>query len=211
MDPAQPAVPAQPPVQQPPQAAAAQPPVQQPINFTLVPGDFAGVIDYSTRQGLAIFSQATRSLFEDPADMFNVESAGLQTFLALLSLRGTTCGWDFDVPMDLNQPLQDLKDMITYHGQFHLEHIKDFARTFVYAQSRAAQMNIQMVKCILASLTLPGFRKIQTWHDDWHIGDRPSAHILIKIIIRESYIDTQATTRILRAHLSSLPDRLHEL
>jgi hypothetical protein len=105
--------PAQPPVPQPPQAAAAQQPAQHPaqlpiifpINFALVPGDYAGVIDYSTRQGLAIFSQATRSLFEDPADMFNVESAGLQTFLALLSLRGTTCGWDFDVPMDLNQPL----------------------------------------------------------------------------------------------------------
>jgi hypothetical protein len=123
--------PAQPPVPQPPQAAAAQQPAQQPIifpiNFALVPGDYAGVIDYSTQQGLAIFSQASRSLFEDPADMFNVESAGLQTFLALLSLRGTTCGWDFDVPMDLTQPFQDLKDMITFHGQFHLEHIKDFA------------------------------------------------------------------------------------
>jgi hypothetical protein len=160
--------PNQPPVQQP---AQAQQPAQQPnqpaaINFALVPGDVPGVIDYSTQQGLAIFSQASRSLYEDPADMFNVESAGLQTFLALLSLRGTTCGWDFEVPMDLNQPLQDLKDMITFHGQFHLEHIKDFAQTFVNAQNRAAQMNIQMVKCILASLTLPGFRKIQTWHDD---------------------------------------------
>ena len=197
-----------------PNAPAMQPPAQAaqaPANFSLVPGDVNGIIDYSTRQGLAIYSQATRSLFEDPADLFNVESAGLQTFLALLRLRGTTCGWDFDVPIDLQQPLQDLLDLSTNHGMFTLEHLRNFATTFINNQSRAAQMNIQMVKCILASLTLPGFRKVQTWHTDWHIGELPSAHLLIKIIIRESFIDTQATTRILRAHLSSLPDKLNEV
>jgi hypothetical protein len=187
---------------------AAQAPA---VPFALVPGDVPGVIDYSTRQGLAIFSQASRTLFEDPADLFNVESAGLQTFLALLRLRGTTCGWDFEIPQDVNLPLQDLLDMVTNHGRFTLAHLRAFSVTFVNNQSRAAQMNMQMVKCILASLTLPGFRKIQTWHDDWHIGDRPVAYLLIKIIIRESFIDTQATTRILRAHLSSLPDKLSEL
>ena len=35
--------------------------------------------------------------------------------------------------------------------------------------------------------------------------------LLIKVIIRESFIDTQATTRILREHLSSLPEKLTEL
>ena len=184
---------------------------QVPPPFALVPGDVAGVIDYSTRQGLAIYSHATRSLFEDPADLFNLESAGLQTFLALLRLRGTTSGWDFEIPTDLNAPLQDLKDLTTSHGQFTLQHIKDFSATFVNNQSRAAQMNLQMVRCILASLSLPGFRKVQTWHEDWHLNGRPAALPLIKIIIRESFIDTQATTRILRAHLSSLPEKLDDL
>jgi hypothetical protein len=203
-------VPPPPPV--PPAAPPAQPAQPGPpaVAFALVPGDFNGIIDYSTRQGLAIYSQATRSLFEDTADLFNVESAGLQTFLALLRHRGTTCGWDFDIPINLANPLQDLLDLTTNHGRFTLEHLRNFSATFVNNQSRAAQMNIQMVTCILASLTLPGFRKIQTWHVDWHIGDRPSALALIKIIIRESFIDTQATTRILRAHLSSLPDKLEQ-
>jgi len=193
------------------QAQPAVPPAAPAPAFSLVPGDVQGVIDYSTRQGLAIYSQATRSLFEDTADLFNVESTGLQTFLALLRLRGTTCGWDFEVPVNLQQPLADLLDLTTNHGKFTLEHLRNFAATYVNNQSRAAQMNIQMVKCILASLTLPGFRKIQTWHQDWHIGEMPVACLLVKIIIRESFIDTQATTRILRAHLSSLPEKLHDL
>jgi hypothetical protein len=196
----------------PANAPPAVPPAAQPAAaFALVPGDIQGVIDCSTRQGLAIHSQAVRSLYEDPVDLFNVESAGLQTFLALLSLRGTTCGWDLDVPEDLGDPLNNLLDFMTNHGKFTLEHIQNFSNSFIHGQSRAAQMNIQMVKCILASLTMPGFRKVQTWHEDWHIGGLPAAHALIKIIIRESFIDTQATTRILRAHLSSLPEKLEDL
>ena len=168
------------------------------------------LFDYPNYQGLAIYSQATTSLYEDPADPYNVDSAGLQTVLGLLRHRGTTCGWDFEVPQDVANPLVNLLDMVTNHGRFTLAHLLAFTTTFVNGQTRAAQMNIQMVKCILASLTLPGFRKAHIWHTDWHIAARPVAHLLIKVIIREAFIDTQATTRILREHLSSLPDTLSE-
>ena len=189
-------------------------PNQQQANqpaFALVPGNIPGVIDFSTRQGLAIWSAAVRPLYEDPADFFNVESSGLQTFLALLRLRATTSGWDFDVPQDVADPLNNLLDITTNHGRLTLDHIRTFCTTYVNTQTRAAQENIQVVRCILSSLTLPGFRKVQTWHTDWHIGEMPCAFMLLKVLIRESYIDTQATTRILREHLSSLPERLGEL
>ena len=171
------------------------------------------MIDYSTRQGLAIYSQSVRPLYEDPADLFNVDSAGLQTFLSLLQLRGSTCGWDFSLPEDPTMPLIGLKNLIACHGQFTLENITQFAVSYVNTHTRAAQENMQMVKCILSSLSLPGFRKIQTWHTAWHVThrNRPSAFCLIKVIIREAYIDTQATTRILRSHLSTLPAKLEEL
>ena len=107
----------------PPAGAAAA------IQFASVPGDVDGVIDYSTRQGLAIYHQATKSLYLDPADMYNVESSGLQTFLALLRHRGTTCGWDFDIPQDNDNPLNDLMDLTTFHGRFPMEHVRAFAAT----------------------------------------------------------------------------------
>ena len=201
-----------PPAGQQPNAAGQQQGAaeDEDVDFSLVPGSVAGILDYSSRQGLAIFSQATRSLYEDPADLFNVESSGLQTFLALLQLRGNTCGWDFEVPRDNAQPDQNLAPFLSEHGQFSMDHLRTFCQSYVNNQTRAAQDNMQMVKCIISSLTLPGFRKIQVWHDTWHVQGTPAALLLIKVIIREAFIDTQATTRILREHLSSLPDKLEE-
>ena len=104
---------------------------QQAVPFALVPGDVPGVIDHSTRQGLAIYSQATRSLYEDPGDLYNVDSMGLQTFLALLRHRGTTCGWDLEVPQDLADPLANLVDLTVNQGRFTMEHIRQFCETYV--------------------------------------------------------------------------------
>eukprot|EP00977_Amphora_coffeiformis_P029574 scaffold41624_cov405-Amphora_coffeaeformis.AAC.1 len=70
---------------------------------------------------------------------------------------------------------------------------------------------MQIVTCIQNSLSLSGFRKVQVWHDAWHIAGVPAALPLLKIIIREAYIDTQATARILREQLSSLPAKMSEL
>ena len=180
-------------------------------NFLLVPGSGVDVIDYTTREGISLFNAGSRTLFEDPADLFNVEAPGLQTFLSVLQHRANTSGWDLDVPQDLDRPHDDLLNLITHHGMFEHEHLFNFANSYVNHQSRAAQQNMMIVNCILASLSLPGFRKVQTWHEDWHVpSGLPAYAPLVKVIIREAYIDTQATTRILREHLSSLPLKLQE-
>ena len=180
-------------------------------NFQLVPGSGANILDYNTKEGIALYSAFTRSLYQDPADLFNLDAAGLQTFLALLQHRGNTSGWDFEVPQDLTNLMGDLLNLLSHHGRFTHDHLEQFSSTFINNQSRAAQDNMMIIKCIIASLSMPGFRKIQVWHDDWHINGIPAYPLLIKVIIRESYIDTQATTRILREHLSSLPAKLEEL
>lgn len=63
--------------------------------------------------------------------LFNVESAGLQTFLALLRHLGTTCGWDFEVPQDLADPLSNLLDMTTNHGRFTPVHLRNSRRLHI--------------------------------------------------------------------------------
>lgn len=88
---------------------------------------------------------------------------------------------------------------------------KQLQATYIAGQTRAAQENMQMVKAILSSLTLSGYSKVQAWSSQWTIAGHPAAFPLIKIIIREAYIDTHATARILREKLSSLPEKLHEL
>ena len=70
---------------QPPAAAAAALPAGTAvIHFSLVPADTPGILDYTTCQGIEIFNSASQSLCADPTDNYDVEAAGLQTFLALL-------------------------------------------------------------------------------------------------------------------------------
>ena len=110
---AQPAQPGNPPAQ-----PAAGNPHGQPSNpnFQLVPESGANIIDYNTKEGISLYSAFTRSLYQDPADLFNLDAAGLQTFLALLQHCGNTSGWDFEVPQDLNNLMGDLLNLLSHHG-----------------------------------------------------------------------------------------------
>ena len=53
---------------------------QQP--FALHPADaIPGVIDLTTREGIKLYQNATRSFYSDPADCFNCEAPGRHGFL----------------------------------------------------------------------------------------------------------------------------------
>lgn len=54
------------------------------------------------------------------------------------------------------------------------------------------------------SLSNEGRSKISLWKSQYTINNRVSGNALLKIIIRESHIDTQATTGTIRTKLSSL-------
>lgn len=185
---------------------------QQQGDFALVPADAAGdVFDYTTREGLEIYKTATKPLYSSDEDQFGVEASGLQTFLGLLVIRSILTSWTLTVPDDIQDPNSPTKHLIHQHGEISLQHIHDYVSTFVNQNNRLAQENMQMVQAILNSLSIAGFNKVQVWQTDWTVHDLPAALLLIKVIIREAFIDTNATTRILREKLSSLPEQLQLL
>ena len=53
-----------------------------PPQFALHPADaIQGMIDLTTREGVKLYQNATRSFYTDPADFFNCEAPGLHGFL----------------------------------------------------------------------------------------------------------------------------------
>ena len=46
--------------------------------------------------------------------------------------------------------------------------------------------------------------KVMVWEDQYKINGKPSGNLLLKIIIRESHLDSNATTTSIRNQLSSL-------
>ena len=55
------------------------------------------------------------------------------------------------------------------------------------------------------SLTQAGKDKVRLWSDQFILNGRESGILLLKIIIRESHLDTNATTNLIRTQLSN-PD-----
>ena len=162
-----------------------------------------GIIDYSTTRGTKIYQAATAKLQDD---LFDVESGGIHTFLNALSDRAMQYGWDFilEIPPEVNEPHDNLVNLLTNHGEISLDQIRKFVSTYIGGQNRASQDSRAMYVCLTNSLSQKGRDRIRVWKADYTVRGEPSGPLYLKVLIRESHIDTRATVRHLRAKIASI-------
>jgi hypothetical protein len=188
---------------------AANPP--QPA-FALMPAQaFAGgLIDYRTREGLALFGRNTRSMYTDSTALFNAKPEGLQGFINHLWYRIREADWNdiFEVPQDNANPYADLLPFCPNHGRFTLEHLRAFVQIYMGQQGRADQDNFQAVTAIMASLSEDAIAKLQPHKAQYTVNGHVSAVLLTKVLLRESHLDTNATCRIARENLIGLSKQM---
>ena len=76
------------------------------LPFALHPAEaIPGVIDLTTREGIKLYQDATRSFNSDPTDCFNCEAPGLHGFLKEVEGRASRFGWRdaiLEIPNDIN-------------------------------------------------------------------------------------------------------------
>ena len=70
----------------------------------------------------------------------------------------------------------------------------------------AAQDTAHLHLCLMNSLTQAGKDNVRLWSDQFILNGRESGILLLKIIIRESHLDTNATTNSIRTQLSNLDE-----
>ena len=75
---------------------------------------------------------------------------------------------------------------------------------YISQPNRAAQDSAQMYNCLLNSLSVEGLAKITVWEDEYMVRNIGSGPYLLKVIIRESDIDSNATIRNIRNKLAQL-------
>jgi hypothetical protein len=163
-------------------------------------------MDYSTREGSQAYKLAIAPLFTE-AELFNCEASDLFTFIGTIDDRADQNGWHssiLSIPADITQPMGGTINMITSYGMVTLEHLQEHARTYVATQTRAAQDSVQLYLCIMNSLTKAGKSKVKIWKNQYTVGGFKSGACLLKVIIRESHIDTNATTGHIRTRLTML-------
>ncbi len=188
---------------------AAVPPVAVPVvPFALTPAiAIPGIIDYTTREGQKLYSNATYKLEEEPYDC---QADGLYQFLATLHLRGQEFGWNhsvngiLQVPQDITDPTNNLVYLIDNYGQIPLATIRAYETTYLQTSTRPAQDTIMLFKCLMNSISKEAKNKILIWRNQYSINGYSSGNLLLKIIIRESHLDTNATTSSIRTKLSRL-------
>ena len=162
-----------------------------------------GIMDFSTSVGQKLYFQGINKLSEK---QFECNASGLKTFLTLLKSRSQVMGWEdiLLIPSDISDPYTNLVNLLTNYGQISIEQVKQHASTYMHEHNRAAQDTAMMFHCLMNSLTQEGASKIAIWEAEYtqsNLGNGPS---LLKVIIRESDMNTNATERHIRLKLSTL-------
>ncbi len=182
---------------------AAVPPI-----FALTPAvAVQGVIDYNTNEGRKLYSSATHKLDEE---LYDCKPEGLYQFLQSLNNRAQEYGWNDDIggilhiPEDVTDPYSDTNYLIDTYGVISLEQIRKWEESYLNLPIRPAQDAFMMFKCLMNSISKEGKLKILIWKNQYTVGALSSGNLLLKVIIRESHLDTNATVASIRTKLSDL-------
>jgi hypothetical protein len=79
-----------------------------------------------------------------------------------------------------------------------------FEETYIHLPIRATNDTDMLYKCQMASLSENALSTLLLKKDEYYVGDQPSGNLLLRVIIRESLLDNNANTSIIRTKLSKL-------
>jgi hypothetical protein len=178
------------------------------VAFALTPAThIVGLLNFAKTEHHKIYKSAIRAV--DTA--YNCEPSGLFRFLREVRDRSIQMGW-MDGILSVNiseiEGEEELSNIIKNYGTLTLGQVTRWERRYIATPSRAAQDTYMLYQCLMASLTPEAREKIMIWADQYSIevggNSYDSGVALLKVIIRESHLDTNATTNSIRTKLSSL-------
>ena len=178
--------------------------------FSIGPGVATNtVIDFASSTGIKLFATATQSLYGDKANRFDVNPDGIHSFLGLVEEHSQYHGLNggtgiLDIPVDAANNLGATVSLITSYGMVTLTQVRDNVRNYVRLPVRATQDSAMLFRCLMVSLSVKGRNKVRIWKDDYTIDGHLSGALLLKVIIRQSHVDTNATTRHIRLKFTRL-------
>jgi len=187
-----------------PQQAAAPTPntiLQPDVNeesdddFALTPALVQNkTINYTSSDGAKIYKNGSSKL---PVEI-DCTPAKLRDVLVAIADRARAFGWDESI-LKING-----KSITTDYGQIDLSQIKTHCETYINRRTRKSQDSMMLYQCLKESLTDEARATINLHESEYNINGKPSGPLLLKVIIRESHNDTNATVKFIRERLSSL-------
>ena len=177
------------------------------VKFALYPGQaLDGILDYTTKAGRSYYHHATQQLDEDP---YNVVPDEFYQFIQSARDRAVEYGWDrpqgiLAIPRDASNPRSRRNDLLKSYGKITMEEVANYAKTFTGQPVRLAQDDAMLFQCLMNSMSREGKGKVTIWRADYTVNGDSSGICLLKVMIREGHLDTNATTSMIRTKLSNL-------
>jgi hypothetical protein len=169
-----------------------------------------GIIGFTSRMGKDVFRFSTEKLDEE---LYDCHPDGMIQFLQSLSVCALEHRWDnkidgiLQIPEDPADVLSDTNNLIESHGMLALESVRAFEAfeaSHVVLQIRPVQDTHMLYKCLMNSISKEGKSKTMICKDQCHVNGLPSGDLLLKVIVRESHLDTNAMISTIRTKLSNL-------
>lgn len=166
-------------------------------------------LDMTVEADQKLYFRATSS-FMGKNEKFDLSSERLLAYMGKLTERCSEYGWNEDVtgityiPVDPLNAAAEVDNLLTNYGQISLDRVRAFEETYIQLPIRAANDTDMMYKCQMASLTEGAVSKLMLKKAQFHVNGEPSGNLLLRVIIRESSLDSNASTSIIRNKLAKL-------
>ena len=160
-----------------------------------------GIFRFSTdKTHYNIWKSATSKLKQE---LFDCTSDQFFPFMKSLEERGNQYGWTEKAkailwvrPWRMSQPI----NILWNYGPVTLDRIQQHKLTYWDIGTCAARDDRMPYECIMSSLSFASKSKVNIHSDKCHIGNPrlPLGLCLLKVVARESYLDSNATTGMIR-------------
>ncbi len=194
------------------QAANPAPGVPVPLitSFARTPAQAkTGLLNYESSEGMKIYNAAVAAL----STKYSGNTADMHIFLKNVKERGQTFGWQaiINVPKD-----GSTKSIIDQYGLLELADIRDHASTYENENGRNAQNASQMYNFLYASMSDEAKLMVLSDVAEYSITTADGTQIcngpcFLKVIIRNTTVDTRSTVFHLRENLNQLEAKILEI
>ena len=159
-------------------------------------------VDVSTTRGSEIYKGAIAPL----PSTFDCEHQGLRVFLSDVFDQSLLYGWGpiLNIPVDPSALQHNTSSLLTQYGTISHESLVAHADTYISVNSYNAQHAQWMYHCIMGSLTTMGKTKVILCSSKYMHAGRFSGPLLLKVIIQETSVNSNASFRQIRDNLTSL-------
>ena len=190
------------PAEQPPNPPDQRQSPRPVVTFARTPAQAAtGIIDYGSRMGERLYQSATAKVDED---RYDGSADGLFPMLGLIRERARKFGWDQGIMRIPDEDGNNPRLLLDHYGSISIGEVREHERSYISTHTRDAQDTYLLYECIMNSLSPEAKAKVSIWRDNYWVDGLPSGNLLLKIVIRECHLDTNATITSIRQRLASL-------